>query len=270
MNLLKSENQSNLMEVDGSYKRILHKLDYYNYQQGFIFRHLNQGTGWHEHISRCHRFILKAIEHYKPESVTILGSGWLLEIPLENILSKVKKIYLVDIIHPPGILQKAGKIPGIEFITDDISGGLIRVIWEKTSKLTFFRKLDTIKDIFIPEYKPGFDPGMIISLNILSQLDVLPLKYLKRKSRADDLELTNFRREIQTSHINFLKKYRSVLISDLTEIFMDRSGNKTENETVITEMPSGIYREDWIWNFDLKESDYHRKKSVLKVAAIII
>ena len=258
------------MSFNESQKRILHKLDYYNYQHGFIVRHLNQGTGWDEHLEKCRRFILKSLEIHKPEKVTVLGSGWLLEFPLAEILERVDKIYLVDIVHPPEVIRQVSKISAVKLLTEDISGGLIEEIWKKTSKLPFFRKLDSLKEITIPEYKPDFDPGMVISLNILSQLEVLPLRYLTKKSKANEKEFKAFRKEIQDKHINFLKRHKSVLITDMTEIFTDRSGNKSEKVSIITELPAGLYRDDWTWDFDLKGSDYHGKRSVLKVAAIII
>jgi hypothetical protein len=257
------------MAFDESYRRILNRLGYYDYQQGFIVRHLNQETGWNSHLEKCRNFILKAIEIHKPQIITVLGSGWLLELPLTEMLESVRKIYLVDIIHPPEVIRQAGKLPGVELKTIDLSGGLIEEIWRKTSALPFFRKLKSLDEIIIPEYKPDFDPGMIISLNILTQLEILPVKQLSKKSKANNEELLRFRTEIQDKHISFLKKHKSVLISDITEIFTDKSGNVSEKKSVITDLPDGIYKEEWTWDFDLLGSDYYGKRSVFKVAAII-
>jgi hypothetical protein len=258
------------MSLDEYQKRILHKLDYYNYQHGFIVRHLKQGTGWDAHLERCRNFILKSLEIHKPEKITVLGSGWLLELPLAEMVEKVNEIYLVDIAHPPEVIHQVSKISAVKLLTEDVSGGLIEEIWKKTSKLPFFRKLESLKEITIPEYNPDFDPGMVISLNILSQLEVLPLRYLTKKSKVKEDELNAFRKEIQDNHINFLKRYKSVLITDLVEIFTDRSGNKSEKVSIIAELPAGLYRDNWTWDFDLKGSDFHGKRSVMQVAAIII
>jgi hypothetical protein len=257
------------MSFDESYRRKLTRLGYYDYQLGFILRHLNQETGWNSHLERCRNFILKSLEIHKPETVTVLGSGWLLELPLSEMLEKVNKVRLVDIIHPPEVLQQVSNLQGVECITEDISGGIIDEVWKKTSGLSFFRRLNSIDDIVIPEYKPDYDPGMIISLNILSQLETLPVKHLVKKTKIREDLLTSFRLQIQNKHLDFLKKYPSVLITDITEIFTDRSGNVSEKKSVITLLPDGIYREDWTWDFDLRGSDYYDKRSVFKVAAII-
>jgi hypothetical protein len=258
------------MAFDESYRRILNKLGYYNYQHGFIVRHLNQETGWDSHLEKCRNFILKALELHKPEKVTVLGSGWLLELPLAEMLEKVNKVCLIDIIHPPEVIRQVCNMKGVDLITEDISGGLINEIWLNTSRLPFFCKLKSLSGIIIPEYKPDRDPGMVVSLNILTQLETLPVKQLLKKTKANDEEITRFRKEIQNKHISFLKCYKSVLITDVTEVFTDKSGTVSEKQTVITNLPEGIYREDWTWDFDLKRSDYYEKKSVLKVAAIII
>jgi hypothetical protein len=258
------------MAFNESYRRILNKLGYYDYQQGFIVRHLNQETGWNSHLERCRNIILKALELHNPEKVTVLGSGWLLELPLAEMLEKVEKVYLIDIIHPPEVIRQVSNMKGVELITKDISGGLIDEVWRSTSGFSFFRKLRTLEGIVIPEYKPDKDPGMVISLNILTQLETLPVRHLLKKSNATEDELTKFRKEIQDKHIIFLKNFKSVLITDVTEIFTDKSGVISEKPTLLTNLPDGIYREEWTWDFDLIESDYYGKRSVLKVKAIII
>ena len=258
------------MAFDESYTRILNRLGYYSYQHGFIVRHINQETGWNSHLEKCRNFIIKALEFYKPGKVTVLGSGWLLELPLAEMLEKVKRVCLIDIIHPPEVVKQVSNLPGIELRTEDISGGLIDEVWRKTSGLSFFKKLNSINDIRIPDYLLDSDPGMVISLNILTQLETLPVKYLIKKSKVEEVEIIRFRKEIQNNHLNLLKKYKSILITDLTEVFTDNSGSVSEQKTVLIDLPEGKHKEEWTWDFDLKGSDFYGKRSVLKVAAIII
>jgi hypothetical protein len=258
------------MVPEESYKRILYKLGYYNYQHGFIVRHINQDEGWNSHLEKCRNFILRAIEIHKPVKVTVLGSGWLLELPLAEMLEMVNNVCLIDIIHPPDVVRQVSKMKRVELKTEDISGGLIDEIWKHTSRLSFLSKLKSLSMITIPEYKPDRDPGMVISLNILTQLETLPVKQLLKKSTADEEAINRFRKEIQDKHIRFLKGNKSVLITDVKEVFTLRSGLITEKQTALASLPEGIYREDWTWDFDLKRSDYFEKRSVLNVSAIII
>lgn len=258
------------MAFDYSYMRILNRLGYYDYQHGLIVRHLNQGTGWESHLNKCKCFINKSIELYKPEKVTVLGSGWLLELPLEEMLDKVNKICLIDIVHPPEVRRQVVNMKNVELITEDITGGLIDEIWQITNRLPFFRKLKSLSGIVIPEYKATEDPGMVISLNILTQLETLPVRRLLKRSSLGEPELISFRKEIQDKHLDFLKRHKSLLITDVTEIFTDKSGTTSEKMTLLTDLPKSADREDWTWDFDLLGSDYVNRRSVLKVAAMII
>jgi len=110
---------------------------------------------------------------------------------------------------------------------------------------------------------------MVISLNILTQLENLPLEFLKKRSVKNEESYLQFRKEIQTKHISFLKKHKSALITDISEVITDNSGNVIENLSVLTDLPDTKLREEWTWDFDLKKSDYYSKKSVFKVSAMI-
>lgn len=245
-------------------------MGYYNYQNGLIYRHLNQEGGWDEHNKRCRSFILKALEIYKPEKVSILGSGWLLELPLAEMLEKTKKVCLIDIVHPPQVVSQAGNLDNVELIELDVTGGLIEEVWEKSGKYSFLNRLRSLAGINIPEFTPETDPGMVVSLNILTQLEALLVDFLRKRSKISEEEFVHFRTEIQKKHIDFLKKYESVLISDISEVITDKSGSIKTVPTLITDIPPGRLTEEWTWNFDLTGSDYYNRRSVMKVVAIIL
>jgi hypothetical protein len=253
-----------------AYRRILYRMGYYDYQHGLIFHHLKEEGSWNSHLRRCREFILMAVEYYKPSIVTVLGSGWLLDFPLSEVADSVSHINLVDIIHPPEVRDQVEGIRNVSVREEDVSGGLILEIWKKAGRRLFFNKLKSVEGIEIPEYKPEYETGLVVSLNILTQLESLPLRLLKKKASLDELSFLNLRNEIQKKHINFLKKNKSVLITDLEEIVTEDSGKVNEIRSVVAELPDGIKREEWTWHFDLRKSDYFRKKSVFKVAAIIL
>jgi hypothetical protein len=253
-----------------TYKRILNRMGYYNYQQGLIYRHLNQEGGWDNHLENCRKFILKALDYYKPDKVTVLGSGWLLEVPLAEMLETTGEIVLVDIIHPPEVIQQAGNLAKVTLSEQDVTGGLIENVWKSSRKRMFFKKRASRNTIEIPEYRPPDDPGLVVSLNILTQLEILPVSFLKRSTGIKDEELSDFRSEIQKKHILFLKKHNSVLITDTSEVFTEDSGKTLYSSSLLAEIPEGRYKEEWIWNFDLLKSDYYNKKSILNVTALIL
>jgi hypothetical protein len=153
---------------------------------------------------------------------------------------------------------------------DDVTGGLIEAVWKKASHKTFLNKLRSIEEINVNKYQPGFDPGLVISLNILTQLETLPVEFLRKKSNADEENFIQLRKKIQQNHLAFLESNKSVLITDCAEVITESSGRTSEIKSVLVDFPEGRLREDWTWKFDLKQSDYYRKKSVLMVSAILL
>ena len=168
------------MTHDPSYRRILNRMGYYNYHNALINRHLNQEGGWDSHLARSREFIMKALNLIKPERVTVLGSGWLLELPIAEIIEKNIKVRLVDIVHPPDVISQAAGLKNVELIEADITGGLIENVWREVAKHPFYKKLKSLENIIVPEYQPGDDPGIVLSLNILTQLEYLLVLFLKQ------------------------------------------------------------------------------------------
>jgi hypothetical protein len=245
-------------------------MGYYNYQNGLIYRHLNQEGGWDDHLEHCRNLILRTMELSHPEKVTVLGSGWLLELPLAEMAERTGKVCLTDIVHPPDVITQVSSLKNVEVRELDITGGLIEEVWNKTRKNSFLKKLKSLSNITVNEYIPLEDPGMVISLNIITQLETLLLKYLKGRSDIVEEEIKGFRSKIQKKHIDFLKKHRSLLITDYEETFINRSGDHQTQQTLITELPPFRYREEWTWDFDLKGVDFYNSKCIMKVVGITL
>lgn len=251
------------------YRMMLSRMGYYNYQNGLIYHHLNQSGGWENHQNNCRRFILKALGLYNPKKVTVLGSGWLLDLPFAEMIERTEKVCLVDIIHPPDVKNQVKDLKNVELYEQDVTGGLIAEVWQKTRKYSFLRKLKSLDNITIPEYVADADPGMIVSLNILTQLESLPVDFLRKRSKIKEEEFSHFKSEVQKKHIDFLSKYPSVLISDIAEIITSKSGDTKTITTLLTDLPPGRFREEWTWNFDKAGGDLYNSNSQFNVIGII-
>ncbi len=243
-------------------------MGYYDYQQGLIYRHLKQESGWDSHLKRCRDYVMRAVRIHKPEKITVLGSGWLLELPVAELAETVNEIVLVDIVHPPDVIQQAGKISKIRIVESDVTGGLIEEVYRKVHSRPFFSRLASLTDVSIPDYKPDYDPGLVISLNLLTQLEVLPVRYLQRKAGIGENELNEFRRSVQQKHLNFLAAHKSVLVTDYEEVITSKSGEVKTVKTALAGFPAGFDTEKWTWNFDLKGSDFYNSRSIMKVLAM--
>jgi len=243
-------------------------MGYYDYQSELIYRRLSQGDEWDSHLAKCRGFIKKAIQHFNPSHITVIGSGWLLDLPIAELIEEYFRVTLIDIIHPPDVKEQTSGVGNIELVEIDATGGLIEEVWKKTGALPLLRRSTSLSDIVIPEFEAVGDPGMLISLNILTQLEVRILEFIKKRIKATEEELLKFRTTIQEKHINYLKKHDSVLITDYAELVTSKNGETNTVATLLTSLPDSRLRDEWIWNFDLHGSDYYSNRSVMKVVAI--
>lgn len=252
-----------------SYRRLLTRLGYYNYQNGLIYRLINQEDGWESHLENCRRIILRALDMYKPEKVTVLGSGWLLDLPFAELVERTPKIYLVDIVHPPDVIKQVEAFGNVELVELDITGGLIEEVWNKRGRFNFFNPRHSLEDITVPEYKQEDDPGLVISLNILTQLESLLVRFLNKRSKIKEEEIDRFRTEIQKKHIDFLMKHKSVLITDYAEVITNRLGSIKTIHTLLADLPPFKLKEEWTWNFDQTGADLYNCKSQFRIYGLI-
>jgi len=230
-------------------RRILRKMGYINDQKGIMNRYLRESEGWDEHIEHTRAFITAHLMKHNPPSLSVLGSGWLLDFPLEEAVRICERIELVDIHHPPQILKKLEKFPTVEPVYSDISGGMIRNVYDFV-RTAGRRKnppgLDAI-EFTKPERNPE---GVVISLNVLNQLDILIVDYLLRFLKVSDLEIDSFRRKLQQSHLDLMQA-GDCLVTDIEERIKNRHNGKQDmKKLVYSKLPRGKYQRNWTWNFD--------------------
>lgn len=255
-----------MMTQEGDYRRILARLGYYDYQQGLIVRNMKQKGGWEDHLSNCRSFILDEVERTAPSKVTVLGSGWLLDLPLAELTDRVDEIVLVDIVHPPQVKQQTACFPNVKLVEEDVSGGLIAEVWKKVGKRFSLGKLDNLDDLLVPVYRME-EPGMVVSLNILTQLEVLPLRLIEKKSKVDNNRIMEFRMKIQNNHLKTLMNHHSLMIADVKEVFLHSDGVVTEDKTLLVDIPEEVVLKRWRWDFDMLGIDFYGKKSYMEVIA---
>ncbi len=245
------------MGHSAEYRRILDKMSFYSDQEGLYRRYLNEEANWEDHITRCHKFIMSSIIKSSPEEVIVLGSGLLVEFPLDEVLKRVERVKLIDIIHPPYVKDLAAGNNKVELIEDDLTGGMIQEVWNFSKLKPKMRDLSALEN-GIKEYAlPLKDKTLIVSLNVLSQLDILLSDYLIKKGMADDGELIPFRRKVHESHLNMLGKSDYVLITDYRETVIGRNKQEVRKDLVLTPLPHSMDEANWTWNFD-NSGNYNR------------
>jgi len=237
-------------------------------QMGIYTRYLNEGYSWEKHLQNSRKAILDAVSSLKPKSICIMGSGLLLDVPVNELLQLKVKLTLVDIAHPPQIVKKYEGNPLIKFETVDLTGGLVLFLQRaKLKDINFF----TLSNKVLSSEPYNADADLVVSLNLLSQLSDIPLEFLKRKKKLADWQYVELAGAIQQKHVDSLPKGKSVLITDIMEEFYDDRGSliaTRPNVFIDLSMLKGV--QEWLWNFDTTKSYNEEAVTKLRVVSGII
>lgn len=230
----------------------------YRDQEGIFRRYLREKAHWDVHLDNTRKYLLNHLTGRNATTLALLGSGWLLDVPVNELTRRYRMIYLIDLRHPAQVLKKYQSHNRLTFITADITGGAADAIEQ------VLRGKTTVQDInfnaenllnALPE-----TPDEWASVNTLNQLDILLVNQLEQQGGHSTEELFDLRRRIQSNHLQFLSKRKSVLITDYKEQQLNDKGIvEAEKPLVHTSIPEGKAHSEWLWMFDTQKT-YHRKR----------
>lgn len=218
---------------------------------------------WKSHRDNSKRLILEvALKVPQKNSLLILGSGPLHEIPIVELSSLFKKISLIDVVHLDSTKKKFAHLTNLEFIEHDITE--IETILARDKKA-----FNAIPQAFLKDQN-----DLVISANILSQLAYHLRNYLEKnaKPKLTEADLNLFATQVSQDHFLYLKKFpcQVLLITDIETYFKDKNGKSIERQTPYIDLtlPPPVMT----WNWDLAPiPEYNPEISLqMKVAGFIL
>jgi len=225
-------------------------MGYFGDQEGIMRRYIREIDQWKSHLENTRKAILKFASNKRKNKVAILGSGWLLDVPLNELSETFKEVWLFDIKHPSPVYRKAEKLGNVRLVETDVSGFAIPVFGLVKNSKKSGSKLDI--NSLLPKFDfnlEGFD--FVVSCNMLNQLDIILIDYLKKECKIAASDESQLRRFIQETHMNLLPKNKSCLISDVEEQWVDSDGQIQQQKSLVyTDKLSANMKESWIWHFD--------------------
>jgi hypothetical protein len=247
--------------------KILKRMGYFDDQEGIVRRFINEGSNWTEHIKNTKDFIEKFVSKTKNCNVAVLGSVWMLDVPLEYLAENCNHVYLFDIRHPRQIIHRYRQLKNISFICQDVTGGTVEEVYNiMDTRKPDYDQLNNLERCGFSTSEPI---DLVVSVNILNQLDILVLEYIRKFRIPEHFSTNTLRSTIQEAHIQSLKEGISCIISDYEEILYDKSDNLAHsNSLLFTKLPDGAYKAEWIWKFDTQMTYYPNYKTFFKVLAI--
>lgn len=205
-----------------------------------IAREERCSEAWLPHRNQCKKFILESLKlslHY--ESVLILGSGPLHEIPIEELSKKFKKVVCVDIVHLKSTKKRVQHLNNIEFREHDLT--------ESENELTKGILKTVVPTAFIDE-----NWGLVLSVNIMSQLSRHLENYIdkKFKKKLSEEEVNAYLDMITQNHLRYLESFHSpvALITDTEVHYLDSNNKMLENHLEFQHLKLPTPKAEWIWD----------------------
>lgn len=238
---------------------------YVSDQMGIRSRFLRENTNWQSHLDNTRNFIVEAANQLTiRKSVAVLGSGWLYDVPLEQLSQMFDSVTLVDIVHPEPVRQKVSRMPNVTLLSADLTGGAVMAATQSES----FRQFVD----WLPNATPSvsFDNfGLVVSVNLLNQLDIILCDYLKKRFGVSDSELLPVRQTVQQQHISWLPKNHSCLITDYLQIDKPVGGEPpVETRLLFADLSDLPPFKEWEWVFDTSQRYSVKNNTYFKVMAV--
>ena len=197
---------------------------------------------WDSHLENTKQLIKAAAEDIAEKSdVIILGSGLLLDIPIEYLAKKFSHVYLIDVVHLKTTKQLCKKYNNVLFIEHDVTGLAEQMVHNPADKIDFQPALK------IP--KISAKTGLVVSANMLSQIHLSPIFFAEENLDFNEEKLEKLAHDIMSAHLQLLKETscKVCLITDNKRVYKDRNQNITNAEEVLFNIELPEPDESWYW-----------------------
>ena len=255
---------------ENSDERMFRRMGYFDDQSGIMRRYQREREHWEAHLQNTRQLAIRAMQGKGRKSAAVLGSGWLLDVPLKELSRYFEKVYLYDIRHPAAVKKQLQSLNNVELRICDISC-FAKAVYQYAKRYCNVKErppISAIKPIDALDIA-SFD--FVFSCNILNQLDILLIDYLACFFELSREETFAFRKNVQQYHIGLLPRNRSCLVADYEEMTYTPEGKEVSRKTSvyhsITQHPNA---ERWIWEFDTKMTYHEGKKTFFKVLGLEI
>lgn len=215
---------------------------------------------WQSHYSQCQQAILQTVNKTAVKNtIVILGAGSLRDIPLENLAKSFKRVILIDLLFLKQARNQVAKYPNIQLVEMDVTNGLEALL-----------NVGSIDEMLVHLYenstKLEFDADCIISLNLVTQIPLVPVARMVKKFNADPAKLEKFAKLLIQQHLDLLNAQKGVkcLIADREISECDKQGKEIDcfNPAWDVIMPKVDTKWNWV-AVPYKESSANVQKTHL-------
>jgi hypothetical protein len=220
---------------------------------------------WEPHCEHSRRVVRSAIARCRQRrKAVILGSGWLLDVPLAELSAGFRDVILVDILHPLATRWRTRRYRNVLLHTADVSG-TAQGVWRAVEERSPLPR--AAPDLFVGDD----EVDLTVSLNLLSQLPCLPEQYLHACGTHSREEITAWCQDVVRAHLDYLRRLRGVvtLISDVEARTISTSGAEVARHGTLYGVEFPFEGERWIWPLVPRKRRFPHHSEHLVVVGVV-
>lgn len=240
----------------------LRALGYLNEARDMRRRVRRNHAAWRPHLNNTRRFVLSAAERCRNrDKVVVLGSGLLLDVPLAELAGSFREVVLKDVVSFPESRKQLKRFPNVRFYEHDVTGLAERMRCHLRAGCKHLPEI-------VPD-RPGRDDdaGLVVSLNILSQLWVVPRAFIGQTFRhLEPEQVDDWCARIVEDHYLRLRSLpcNICLVADFESVRRDRAGTIVTRTSTIYGMALPKPDETWTWSIaPLGKENPHISKELI-------
>ncbi len=215
-------------------------------------RYLRCELAWAPHLIRTREVIEEAVRRCSMKrKVALFGAGLLHDIPLKELSRQFEEVLLVDIVHPWHCRLAVRKFPNVKLITHDVTeviNDVHRCVHEPLAELPASRPMRFVDDSRL---------DLTISVNLLSQLPVIPDRLLTKARSADVARA--FGKHLVAAHLDYLKRLPGLvtLVTDVAAKKVSLGGDVVDRWSIL--YGTQLLEPDQQWDWCLAPSPEQEK-----------
>jgi len=200
---------------------------------------------WQPHLDNTRRFVLASGQKCRDRgTVVILGSGLLLDVPLAELSGMFREVVLMDVVCLPEVRKRIRAYRNVTFREYDATTLAERLYQNGLRGVMALPEPGSLA-------APYEDAGLVVSLNILSQLWVVPRAFVGRNLRGILPEQAgDWCSRIVEAHCAMLRTLASdvCLVADHAFVTRDRGGNVISRGSTVYDLALRAPDASWTWN----------------------
>jgi len=205
-------------------------------------RYKRHKTQWEPHLVNSRESVKFSANGIPPEKdIIILGSGLLLDIPINFLSGNFNHVYLVDVVHLRKIRSLCKNKSNVSLVEHDVTGFSQSLLSKNTKNKSLNMQAS------IPCLTEN--TGLIISANMLSQIHLAPVYYAEKALNYNDEQIAHLATKIMQDHIDLLNSARPqcCLIADHKRLYKDKLQNIVDIEMVFSDADFPEPDRTWYW-----------------------